>query len=72
MSESLNTEVVTQHLSRLIASELHAMSSEYWQPRFAADQMDSELNFRKMRIKELRRLRHEFENLMFGFDKDTL
>lgn len=72
MSESLNTEVVTQHLSRLIASELQAMSSEYWQPRFAADQMDSELNFRKMRIKELRRLRHEFENLMFGFDKDTL
>ena len=72
MNDPLNTEVVTQHLSRLIASELQAMSSEYWQPRFASDQMDSELNFRKTRIKELRRLRHEFENLMFGLDKDTL
>lgn len=72
MNEPLNTEVVTQHLSRLIASELQALSSEYWQPRFTADQMDSELDFRKTRITELRRLRHEFENLMFGLDKDTL
>lgn len=61
---------VIEGLSVLIACELSALSSEYWSPRFAADQMDAELKFRRERITRLRELRHEFENIMHGLSRD--
>ena len=64
------TKQVVDGLSELIAQELAALSSEYWQPRYAADQSDSELKFRRQRIGELRAMRQQFENTMFGLAKD--
>lgn len=57
---------VVDNLSAIIANELSALSSEYWQPKFAADQMDSELAFRRERISRLRAMRQEFEEVMHG------
>lgn len=62
--------VVVEGVSVLIATELRALSSEHWQPRFTADQMDAELKFRRERITRLRILRAEFENIMFGLEKE--
>lgn len=63
---------IVSDLSYLIAGELSAFSSEYWQPKFAADQMDAELKFRKERIEGLRTMRKDFENLMFGLERDVV
>lgn len=63
---------VIDGITSIICFELQAFSSEYWQPRLAADQMDAELKFRKTRIVELRRIREETENLLFGLDRDAL
>lgn len=67
---SAQTLTVVESLSVLIASELTALSSEFWSPRFAADQMDAELDFRRKRITRLRELRHEFENIMHGLSRE--
>ncbi len=63
--KSTNRQVV-DGVSELIASELTALSSEHWQPRFGADQMEDELQFRRERVKRLRAIRNEFEDLMHG------
>lgn len=60
------THAVVAGLSEVIRSELTALSSEYWAPRFAADQMDAELAFRRRRIAFLRKAREEFEDQMHG------
>ena len=62
--------VVVEGLSVLIATELRALSSEHWEPRFASGQMVAELKFRRERITRLRTLRAEFENIMFGLEKE--
>lgn len=66
MERADQTRKVTRGLSQIIQDELTALSSEYRQPRFAADQMDAELKFRKDRIIFLRNMREEFENQMNG------
>lgn len=63
---------IVNGLSKLITAELQALSSEYWQPRYVADQMDAELKFRRERIIGLRGIRHDLENLMFGLERDTV
>lgn len=69
--ETAQTKVV-RHLSTLIAEELSALSSEYWAPRLAPDQSDSELKFRRERIQRLRTMRDDFEVTMYGLDKEAL
>lgn len=67
-----DTLKVSYALSRIISQELQALSSEYWTPRFASDQMEAELSFRRQRIDGLRKQREDFENLMFGLSKEAL
>lgn len=65
------THAAVAALSEIIRSELKALSSEYWAPRFAADQMDAELAFRRRRIAFLRKAREEFENQMHGLEREN-
>lgn len=67
----INSYIVNA-LGEEIASELKALSSEHWQPRLMADQMDAELKFRRERIAFLRKMREDYENVMFGLDRDSL
>lgn len=66
MERTDQTRKVTRGLSQIIQDELTALSSEYWQPRFTADQTDVELKYRRDRIIFLRKMREEFENQMNG------
>lgn len=68
----LKLSPVVDGLSTIICDELRALSSEYWQPRFQADQMDAELKFRRERVNRLRAMREEFENCMFGLSQDAM
>ncbi len=73
MTSPDNSETkVVRGLSRLIAAELGALSHEYWAPRLGPDQSDSEMAFRRKRIEGLRRMRHEFENLMHGLEREVV
>jgi len=65
-------KAIIDNLSVLICMELQALSSEYWTPRYAADQMDAELKFRRERIVRLREMRAEFENTMYALQRDEL
>lgn len=67
--EETDSLCVVDALSRIIANELNALSSEFWLPRFAADQMDAELSFRRLRISELRAMRTKFEDVMHGLSR---
>lgn len=64
--ERVAVDRVVVELSDVIASEMRAMADEAWNPRYAADQSDSELEYRRKRIVGLRQMREHFENLMFG------
>lgn len=72
MSTTSQTKIIVDALGDIISSELSALSSEYWQPQYGADQMDAELKFRKERIERLRAMRAEFENIMFGLGKEVV
>lgn len=63
---------VVSGLSSIIASELMALAHEHWMPRMASDQSDSELAFRKLRLDSLRKIRADFENLMFGLEAEVV
>lgn len=58
------TAKVINHLSAIISAEMRALASEYWTPQCGPDRSESEMNFRKRRISELRKMRADFESIM--------
>jgi hypothetical protein len=66
------TRDIVNTLSLLIASEMRALSSEYWQPRFQSDQMDAELKFRRERIDKWRTMRAECESIAYGMTSECV
>jgi len=71
MTDAATTQVISG-LSEIIQENLRDYSREYWSPRYSSDQSEAELRFAKQRILELRKMREDFENLMFGLEKDSL
>lgn len=63
--EKAETDIV-EGLTGLILIELKRLSSECWEPKFMSDRSDAEIKFRRNRIKELRQMRHDFENAIVG------
>lgn len=57
---------VVNCFSRMIRGNLAAYSSEYHHPGFSADVSDDRMKESKHAVRELRRLRQEFEDLHAG------
>ncbi len=64
---TLASEVVN-NLGALIENALKGYQFAYYTPTFDSDKMDAQLKFYKNQAKELRRLRNEFEEVMYGLE----
>lgn len=66
METKNRTQKVVNLLSSLIAAELKIVASESFYPSLDADASDDTIKRAKDNAAELRRLRTEFENLIFS------